>query len=79
MRAILCPHNQLNESKTMTTLNKYQRREVATVEKMQHFGANYVARALSMLHRAALKKTQQAEILALATRYGVTQNPEFII
>tara|TARA_R110000868_G_C10822031_1_gene758687 strand:- start:707 stop:898 length:192 start_codon:yes stop_codon:yes gene_type:complete len=63
----------------MTTLNKYQRREVATLEKMQHFGANYVARALSMLHRAALKNSQKAELLALATRYGVTQNSEFII
>ena len=73
------PGNQLNESKTMTTLNKYQRREVATIEKMQHFGANYVARALSMLHRAALKNSQKTEILALATQYGVTDNPEFII
>jgi hypothetical protein len=63
----------------MNTLNKAQQREIATVEKMQHFGANYVARALSMLHRAALKKTQQTEILALAVQYGVTDNPEFII
>ena len=79
MRAILCPHNQLNESHKMNTLNKAQQREVATIEKMQHFGANYVARALSMLHRAALKNSQKAEILALAAQYGVTQNPEFII
>jgi hypothetical protein len=63
----------------MSTLNKYQRREVATIEKMQHFGANYVARALSMLHRAALKNSQKTEIMALAVQYGVTQNPEFII
>ncbi len=63
----------------MTTLNKAQRREVATIEKMQHFGANYVARALSMLHRAALKNGQKTEIMALAVQYGVTQNPEFII
>lgn len=71
--------NKPNESKTMTTLNKYQRREVATIEKMQHFGANYVARALSMLHRAALKNSQKAEIMALAAHYGVTDNPEFIV
>lgn len=63
----------------MTTLNKYQRREVSTIAKMQHFGANYVARALSMLHRAALKNSQKTEILALAAQYGVTDNPEFII
>jgi hypothetical protein len=62
-----------------TSLNKWQRREVATLQKMQHFGANYLARGLSMLHRSALKKSQQAEILALAQRLGVDQNPEFII
>jgi flagellar motor switch protein FliG len=62
-----------------TTLNKWQRREVATMQKMQHFGANYLARGLSMLWRSAPKKTQQAEILALAQRLGVDQNPEFII
>lgn len=71
--------NSTKQESNMTTLNKYQRREVATIEKMQHFGANYVARALSMLHRAALKNSQKAEILALAAQYGVTQNPEFII
>jgi hypothetical protein len=32
-----------------------------------------------MLWRSAPKKTQQAEILALAQRLGVDQNPEFII
>ena len=63
----------------MTTLNKYQRREVATIETMQHFGANYVARALSMLHRAALKNVQKNELYVLAMKYGVTQNSEFII
>jgi hypothetical protein len=62
-----------------TTLNKWQRREIATMQKMQHFGANYIARGLSMLWRSAPKKTQQAEILALAQRLGVDQNPEFII
>jgi len=62
-----------------TPLNKSQRREVATLQKMQHFGANYLARGLSMLWRSAPKKTQQAEILALAQRLGVDQNPEFII
>jgi hypothetical protein len=32
-----------------------------------------------MLWRSAPKKSQQAEILALAQRLGVDQNPEFII
>lgn len=71
--------NKPKKVKTMTTLNKYQRREVATIEKMQHFGANYVARALSMLHRAALKNSQKTEIMALAAHYGVTDNSEFIV
>ena len=62
-----------------TKLNKWQRREIETMQKMQHFGANYIARGLSMLWRSAPKKTQQAEILALAQRLGVDQNPEFII
>jgi hypothetical protein len=63
----------------MTTLNKNQRREVATIETMKHFGANYVARALSGLHRAALKDKQKDEIYVLAMEYGVTDNPEFKI
>jgi len=46
---------------------------------MQHFGANYLARGLSALHRSALKKSQQAEIMAIAVRLGVNTNPEFII
>jgi hypothetical protein len=62
-----------------SALNKWQRREIATLQKMQHFGANYIARGLSMLHRSAPKKSQQAEILALAVRLGVNTNPEFII
>jgi hypothetical protein len=62
-----------------SALNKWQRREIETMQKMQHFGPNYIARGLSMLHRSAPKKSQQAEILALAIRLGVNTNPEFII
>ena len=60
-----------------TSLNKWQRREIETMQKMQHFGANYLARGLSMLWRSAPKKTQQAEILALAQRLdlGVAGGP----
>ena len=49
------------------------------MHKMIHFGANHVARVLSVLHRSAPKKSQQAEILALAISLGVDSNPEFII
>jgi hypothetical protein len=62
-----------------STLNKWQRREIDTMHKMIHFGANHVARVLSVLHRSAPKKSQQAEILALAINLGVDTNPEFII
>ena len=62
-----------------STLNKWQRREIETLQKMQHFGANYIARGLSMLYRSALKKSQQAEIMDLALRLNVDSNPEFII
>ena len=62
-----------------STLNQWQRREIETMQKMQHFGANYIARGLSMLYRSAPKKSQQAEIHALAVRLGVDQNPEYII
>lgn len=62
-----------------SALNKWQRREIETLQKMQHFGANYIARGLSMLHRSALKKSQQTEIMDFAIRLGVNTNPEFII
>jgi len=62
-----------------SSLNKWQRREIETMQKMQHFGPNYIARGLSMLHRSAPKKSQQIEIMALAMRLGVNTNPEFII
>lgn len=62
-----------------STLNKWQRREIDTMHKMIHFGANHVARVLSMLYRSAPKKSQQAEIHALAISLGVDQNPEYII
>ena len=62
-----------------STLNKAQRRDIDTLHKTIHFGANHAARVLSVLHRSAPKKSQQAEILALAIILGVDQNPEFII
>jgi len=46
---------------------------------MQHFGANYVARALSMLIRSARTAKSHNEIMAIALDLGVTNNPEFIV
>jgi hypothetical protein len=62
-----------------STLNKAQRRDIDTLHRTIHFGANHAARVLSVLHRSAPKKSQQAEILALAISLGVNTNPEFII
>jgi len=62
-----------------TTLNKAQRRDIATLHRTIHFGANHAARVLSVLHRSAPKKSQQAEIMDLAMRLNVDSNPEFII
>jgi cobalamin biosynthesis protein CbiG len=60
-------------------MTKSEKREVAITLKMQHFGANYVARALSMLIRSARTAKSHNEIMAIALDLGVTDNPEFIV
>jgi hypothetical protein len=60
-------------------MTKAENREIATIIKMQHFGANYVARALSALYRAARSTKSQNEIMAIALAYGVVSNDEFIV
>lgn len=59
-------------------MTKSEKREIAITLKMQHFGANYVARALSALYRSARTTKSQNEIMAIALAYGVVNNPEFI-
>lgn len=59
-------------------MTKSEKREIAITLKMQHFGANYVARALSALYRSARSKKSQNEIMAIALAYDVVNNPEFI-
>ena len=59
-------------------MTKSEKREIAITLKMQHFGANYVARALSTLIRSARTTKSQREIMAIAIDLGVTNNPEFI-
>jgi len=60
-------------------MTKSEKREVAITLKMQHFGANYVARALSNLIRSARTAKSHNEIMAIALDLGVTNNPEFIV
>jgi hypothetical protein len=37
-----------------------------------------IARILSFMIRASLRKSEQAELYKIAEQYGVTNNPEFI-
>ena len=60
-------------------MTKAENREIATIVKMQHFGANYVARALSALYRSARSTKSQREIMAVALAFGVVSHDEFII
>ncbi len=57
--------------------------EIREVQKIQQFhaaglGADFVARALSALIRAARTNKSAAALRALAAQMGVTQHPEFI-
>jgi len=60
-------------------MTKSEKREIATIVKMQHFGANYVARALSALYRSARSTKSQNEIMAVALAFGVVSNDEFVV
>jgi hypothetical protein len=64
----------------MTTLNKSQQRDLSkTLPMIAHLGKDFGARVLSALHRSAMKKSQQDEILAIALAYSVVSSDEFII
>ena len=58
--------------------------EASEIKKaVQYFaaglGLDYLARALSAIHRAARGQDTKRAVEALATEHGITQNPEFII
>jgi hypothetical protein len=75
----IAARQQLNESKTMNTLNKAQQRDIAKIiVNGATLGDDYIARGLSALYRSALKTSQQNTILGLAIVYKVASNPEFI-
>lgn len=50
-----------------------------TIKYGQTLGADYMARAMSALYRAARSRKSQTEIMAVAVMHGLTTNPEFII
>ena len=62
------------------TMTKAEIKELAkTLAYGKHLGADYVARALSAMWRAARTTRSQNAIMAAAVAAGVTTNPEFII
>jgi hypothetical protein len=62
-------------------MTKSEIREVALCVKYSEagLGADYLARSLSALYRAARSTKSQNEIMALAHAHGVASNPEFIV
>jgi hypothetical protein len=44
---------------------------------LPHLGADYAARALSALHRSALRASQQRELLAIGLAYGLVSRDEW--
>ena len=61
-------------------MNKFETRQVAlTLSHGKTLGADYIARSLSALHRAARTKRSQDAIFKVAVDAGVVFNPEFII
>ena len=61
-------------------MTKAENREIIlTIKYGQTLGADYMARALSALYRAARSAKSQREILAVALAYAVVSNDEFII
>ena len=61
-------------------MTKSENREITlTIKYGQTLGADYMARALSALYRAARSAKSQREILALAIAHGANKSAEFII
>jgi len=56
-----------------------QREATKVITYGAQLGADYMARALSAMYRAARTAKSQNEILALALAYGAVSNDEFII
>ena len=60
-------------------MTKAETKELAkTLAYGNHLGADYVARALSAMWRAARTTRSQNAIMAAAVAAGVTKNPEFL-
>ena len=68
--------NQLRAYKMLTKANQKQVKILEQHRALGNYGA--IARGLSFMIRASLRKTEQTELRALATQFGVTNHPDFI-
>ena len=60
-------------------LTKANQKQVKMLDAYQAMGnLDSIARILSFMIRASLRKSEQAELYKIAEQYGVTNNPEFI-
>ena len=60
-------------------LTKANQKEVQKLSAYQASGnLDAIARILSFMIRASLRKSEQTELYKIAAQYGVTNNPEFI-
>ena len=68
--------NQLRAYKMLTKANQKQ---VKTLEQSRALGnTGAIARILSFMIRASLRKTEQVELRQLAAQFGVINHPDFI-
>jgi hypothetical protein len=60
-------------------LTKANQKQVKTLEQYQALGnTGAVARIISFMIRASLRKTEQTELRTLAAQFGVTNHPDYI-
>ena len=60
-------------------LTKANQKQVVTLKQYQALGnTGAIARIISFMIRASLRKTEQVELRALATQFGVTNHPDYI-
>jgi len=68
-----------NQPGRHTMLTKANQKQVKTLDQYRALGnTGAIARIISFMIRASLRKTEQAELRALAAQFGVTNHPDFI-
>ena len=68
--------NQLRAYKMLTKANQKQVKILEQHRALGNTGA--IARVLSFMIRASLRKTEQVELRQLAAQFGVTNHPDYI-